>query len=110
MVPESQSAVVARNEIWTDGSACEPYEAGWAREAVVFVRALKSKGRGGTAHLEISPDGMNWVAEGTSFPMPAGENAVTFGKLAHFGNWLRVRTEMPKSRSVTVLVTIHVKA
>ena len=29
-----------RNELWQDAAATEPYEAGWAREAIFFVRAL----------------------------------------------------------------------
>ena len=41
MLPENLTAVVARNESWTGASATEPYEAGWAKEAIVFVRALK---------------------------------------------------------------------
>ena len=65
MLPESQAAVVARNETWTGQAATEPYEAGWAREAIVFVRALKAAGAAGRAHVELSPDGMNWAAEGT---------------------------------------------
>ena len=59
MLPENLTAVVARNESWTAESATEPYEAGWAREAIVFVRALKApKGPLPTARIEISADGM----------------------------------------------------
>ena len=51
--------------------ASEPYEAGWAREAVIFVRALKApKGEQPMARVEISPDGMRWMPEGTEAPMP----------------------------------------
>ena len=110
MVPESQAAVVARNETWTGQAATEPYEAGWAREAIVFVRALKSSGLAGRAHVELSPDGMNWVAEGTTFALPHDANKVTYARLTQFGNWLRIRAELPEGSSVTVVVTIHVKA
>jgi hypothetical protein len=110
MVPESQAAVVARNETWTGQAATEPYEAGWAREAIVFVRALKSAGIAGRAHVELSPDGMNWVAEGTTFALPHDANKVTYARLTQFGNWLRIRAELPEGSSVTVVVTIHVKA
>jgi hypothetical protein len=110
MVPESQAAVVARNETWSGSAATEPYEAGWAREAIVFVRALKSTGMAGRAQVEISPDGMNWVAEGTTFPLPSDSNKVTYARVAQFGNWLRIRAELPQDSSVTVVVTIHVKA
>ena len=40
MLPHNATAVVARNETWTGKSASEPYECGWAREAIVFLRAL----------------------------------------------------------------------
>jgi hypothetical protein len=107
---ESQTAVVARNERWTGAVATEPYEAGWAREAVIFVRALaNAKGKPGRARVEISPDGMRWVAEGTSFPLPTKADAVTFARLAHFGNWLRVTATLPKGAALTVLVTYHLK-
>jgi hypothetical protein len=110
MVPESQAAVVARNETWTGQATTEPYEAGWAREAIVFVRALKSAGIAGRAHVELSPDGMNWVAEGTTFALPHDANKVTYARLTQFGNWLRIRAELPEGSSVTVVVTFHVKA
>ena len=110
MLPESQAAVVARNETWIGQAATEPYEAGWAREAIVFVRALKSSGAAGRAHVELSPDGMNWVSEGTTFALPSDANKVTYARVAQFGNWLRVRAELPEGSSVTVVVTIHAKA
>jgi hypothetical protein len=110
MLPESQSAVVARNETWIGHAETEPYEAGWAREAVIFVRAMNVVGSGGTAHVELSPDGMNWVAEGTSFPLPESTNAVAFARVKEFGNWLRLRVVLPQRSSVTVIVTIHLKA
>jgi hypothetical protein len=111
MLRESQSAVVARNERWAGPVATEPYEAGWASEAVLFVRALKdAEGSPGTARVEISPDGMRWVAEGTAFPLPTRADEVTFARVAHFGNWLRLSADLPDGAAVTVLVTFHLKA
>ncbi len=111
MLPHNVTAVVARNETWTGAAATEPYEAGWAREAVVFVRALKPpKGASPEARIEISADGIRWVADGTRFPMPDREDAVTFARVAHFGNWLRVATDLPDGGEATVLVTLHLKA
>jgi hypothetical protein len=111
MLPHNVTAVVARNETWTGAAATEPYEAGWAREAVVFVRALKApKGTSPEARIEISADGIRWVPEGTRFPMPDREDAVTFARVAHFGNWLRVATDLPDGAQATVLVTMHLKA
>lgn len=111
MLRESQAAVVARNEVWSGSVATEPYEAGWAHEAVLFVRALKDAvGEPGEARVELSPDGMRWVAEGTTFPLPRKTDEVTFARVAHFGTWLRIAADLPEGAAVTVLVTFHLKA
>jgi hypothetical protein len=110
MISESVSAVVERNATWRGSAATEPYEAGWAREAVIFVRALKpATGAPGQARVEISPDGMRWVDEGTYFSLPTRANEVTFARVAHFGTWLRITAELGDAE-VTVLVTLHLKA
>ena len=111
MLPENLTAIVARNETWTGLAATEPYEAGWAREAIVFVRALKApKGPLPTARIEISADGMHWAPEGSEFALPAAENAVTFQRVAHFGGFLRVAASLPEGAEITLLVSLHLKA
>ncbi|EKF18295.1 hypothetical protein [Nitratireductor pacificus] len=107
----STSAIVARNVVWSQRAHSEPYEAGWAENAVIFVRALRDAvGTGGRAHVEISPDGMNWVREGTSFDLPTERNAVSFARVTHFGNWLRLAGEFQNDSAVTLLVTLHLKS
>ncbi|MCP4565509.1 MAG: hypothetical protein GY873_00630 [Bosea sp.] len=111
MLPENLTAVVARNETWTGEAATEPYEAGWAKEAIVFVRALKEpKGQLPKARIEISADGMHWCAEGSQFDLPAAKDAVSFQRISHFGNFLRVAATLPDSAEITLLVTFHLKA
>ncbi len=111
MLPENIIAVVARNEIWTGRAASEPYEAGWAREAVIFVRALKQpKGAQPVARVEISPDGMHWVSEGCEAAMPSGRDGIAVMRVAHFGNWLRVAADFGDGCESAVLVTMHLKA
>ena len=111
MLSESATAVMVRNEVWRGEVVTEPYEAGWAHEAVIFVTAMKNAdGEAGTAHVEISPDGMRWAREGTSFELPLGENRVAFARVRHFGNWLRLAVEMPEGSELRALVTIHAKA
>jgi hypothetical protein len=111
MLPENITLVVGRNECWSGRAATEPFEAGWAREAVIFVRALKEpKGEPPMARIEISPDGMRWVAEGTEVPMPSREGEIAALRVAHFGNWLRVAADYPHGAECTVLVTVHLKA
>ncbi|KKX33038.1 hypothetical protein [Rhizobium sp. LC145] len=111
MLPENITAIVARNERWSGDAASEPYEAGWAREAVFFVRALKDPiGAVPKAWVEISPDGMHWVPEGTEFVMPGELDGIAAARVRHFGNWLRVATRFEEGSECTVLVTVHLKA
>lgn len=111
MLPENLTAIVARNETWTGESATEPYEGGWAKEAIVFVRALRlPKGKLPQARIEISADGMHWVPEGSVFALPSAKDAVTFQRVAHFGNFLRVAVSLPDGAEIVVLVTLHLKA
>jgi hypothetical protein len=110
MLRESTTAVITRNETWRGLAASEPYEAGWAREAIVFIRTLKPPvGTPGSARIEISPDGMHWAHEGTSLPLPREADVVTFARVRHFGNWLRVAADLPEGAEVVVLVTVHLK-
>jgi hypothetical protein len=106
-VRESTTAVVARGERFGAGDATEPYEAGWAAEAVVFLLGMDS-GEDGHAAVQVSPDGINWVDEGTTVPMP-GDGAVTFGRLGHFGNWIRIVADLPEGATRRLHVTFHFK-
>lgn len=111
MLPENITAVVVRNERWTGSQASPPYEAGWAHEAIIFVRALtQPEGATPQARVEISADGMHWMDEGTTFPMPSDANQVTGARVKHFGNFIRISTTYEPGAECTVLVAFHVKA
>ncbi|MGH6860147.1 MAG: hypothetical protein ACRECY_07825, partial [Phyllobacterium sp.] len=106
MLPENITAVIARNERWSGNAASEPYEAGWAREAVFFLRAIKQPvGSPPIAWVEISPDGMHWVREGTEFRIPSERDGIAVARLSGFGGWLRVATRFEAGAECTVLVT-----
>jgi hypothetical protein len=109
---ESTTAVLVRGDTWQGAFASEPYEAGWAREAVIFVRLLKLQGDPGGAEVsvDVPADGMHWAAEGSRVRVPARAGEVAFAKVAHFGNWLRVSGRMPEGASGQALVTVHLKA
>ena len=68
------TAVIERNRSWKGAFETEPYEAAWAGEAIFYVRALEANDvpEGTPARVQISPDGMRWCDEGTSFPLPTG--------------------------------------
>ena len=111
MLPENITAVIARNERWNGDAVSEPYEAGWAHEAVFFIRALKAPvGAAPKGWVEISPDGMHWVREGTEFTMPDEQDSIAVARIKSFGNWLRVATRFADGAECTVLVTLHLKA
>jgi hypothetical protein len=110
MLPESTLAIVARNERWSGTAATEPYECGWAREAMLFVRALEAEGAPGRARVQVAPDGMHWVDEGTAMPLPSRVGESTMAKVAGFGGFLRLVAELPPGSTLTVIVSLHLKA
>lgn len=111
-LPESTTAVIVRGETWQSVFASEPYEAGWAKEAVAFVRLLKLTGdpKDARVTVEISADGMHWAADGAAAKVPSHVGEVTVAKIAHFGNWLRVTGRLPEGCVCQALVTLHLKA
>lgn len=111
MLRESHNAVVARNEEWAGSVATEPYEAGWAVEAIIFVRALAVEGELGFVEfrVQISPDGMHWANEGTRFRVPWQRDAMTFCRVSHFGAWLRITADLPAGVVLKPLVTFSLK-
>lgn len=81
----------------------QPYEAGWADEAIFFIAVEKLSGRDAelSAAVEISHDGVHWVREGT-LSDPIVKEGLHFLRVRHFGNWLRlncsIRGESPVFR------------
>jgi hypothetical protein len=110
-VKKSYTTVLERNRRWTDIFATEPWEAAWASEAIFFVRALKVEDdlQDAVARIQISPDGIWWCDEGSQFTLPAQENAVAFGRVAHFGGWLRIVGQIPPGAAVTVITYLVLK-
>jgi nitrogen fixation protein FixH len=108
---ESTTAILARNETWSGTVATEPYEAGWASELLIFVRALHAGAAAGAkARVQISPDGIRWADEGTTVQVPERQDEVQFTRLRHFGNWVRLVATLPDNAKVRVMVTLHAKA
>jgi hypothetical protein len=111
MLRESTTMVVERNTAWHGAFATEPCEAPWASEAIFFIRALGVRGPGGgTARVQLSPDGMHWCDEGTTIVLPARVDEVTFARARHFGGWLRLVGETPVGTAITVIVYLTLKA
>lgn len=106
-----QASAVERRITVTQDFASHPMEAGWASEALFFLIVEQVSGASAVleAAVEISVDGINWIPEGTVFSriQAPGHYAV---KVAHFGNWLRVRGKITGTGPEFLLsVHLHLK-
>jgi hypothetical protein len=110
-VRRSTTAVLERGTPLGAEFATEPYEAGWASEALVFLRLVDAPpGTTVESRLQLSPDGMHWVDAGTTLPLLSGDDDLVFGRLREFGNWLRVAgTVSPAGAEARVLIYLVVK-
>ena len=111
MTNSSYNAIVERNSVWKGPFETEPYECGWAKEAIFYIRALNlaaPTGSPGIIKVQISPDGIRWIDEGSAFALPGAEDQISFCRVAHFGNWLRVIGDT-NGAELKVLVTLSLK-
>jgi len=109
---ESHTTLIERNRTWEGAFETEPYETAWAAEAIFFIRALAAVGLSGplAARVQISPDGMHWCDEGATAPLPTADQPLTFGRVSHFGGWLRLAGELPPGASMKVIVYLVLKS
>jgi hypothetical protein len=112
MLPESYTAIIARGEDWVHGSTTEPYEASWAHEATIFIRALEPNNLGSDARarVQISLDGMHWADEGTSIKIPKALEEPSFVRLQHFSHYIRLIVDMQPDESAFVLASLSLKS
>jgi hypothetical protein len=104
----SYTAVLERGEPLAGEWATEPYEAGWASEALFFVRLLEAPATAGiTARVQLSPDGMRWVDEGTA--LPELRDGLAFARVREFGNWLRLAGTVSGADQVRALIYLTLK-
>jgi len=96
---------------WNGTFETEPYEAGWASEAIYFVRILEKDGQVGRGHAkpQISPDGMHWRDEGTLMGFQESKE-VAYVRVARFGNYLRLVGELPPGTTAKVIVYLTLKS
>lgn len=108
---EAYTAVVVQGETWSGTMQSEPYEAPWASEAIVFLRLLDGTTTPGgiEARVQISADAIHWVDEGTTVAIPSGRE-VTFAKVRHFGQYLRLVATLPDGVSCMLLATLSLKS
>ena len=105
----AHTVVLERNTPLQGEFATEPYEVGWATQAVMFIDTLDALESDWSAHVEISPDGIRWC-EIDSKSFSVNRYGLTSIRIRHFGSWLRVRL-VPTAPSDTarVLITLSLK-
>ncbi len=110
MLRRSHTFVLELNGEWRGRFASEPYEAGWATEAIVFIRTLDACAlpADGSARVQISPDGLHWCDEGSIVRLPA-PGQMSYCRLSHFGGWLRLAGELPEGSWIKVIAYIAAK-
>lgn len=101
------TTVVEQRKDFTDRLDTHPTEAAWAAEAIFFMTVEKVSGKDAAmkAKVQISPDGVNWMDEGTAFDLIT-EKGQYFVKVKHFGGWLRLSGSV-KGEDAIFNLTIH---
>ena len=109
MIRQNYTAVVERNTTFSGAFASEPYECGWAGEAIFFIRKLEASGAvaGTVVRVQISPDGMHWCDEGTTLRLT--DAPVDFVRVKHFGNWLRIAGTLTEGASLRAIIALALK-
>jgi hypothetical protein len=99
-----QITVLERRQKIADGFSTEPYECAWASEAIFFVETDNVEGEGLDACVQISPDGVRWIDEGTCVTLIQIDHF--FLRVRHFGGWLRLTFSGSGSVEVTVRLAL----
>ncbi len=101
------TVVLERMKSFSSSFETEPYETGWASEAMFFIRVHELSGKDVTfdAKVQVSVDGIEWIDEGTNFPI-INKPGNCFIKVSHFGGWLRLRN-MITGKEPNLKLTIH---
>ena len=87
--------VLERLKDFTGGFFTEPFEAGWATEALFFIRLHSIEGKDDPtirAKVQISADGIEWIDRGIEFPK-ISEVGNYYIDVDRFGGFLRLALE-----------------
>lgn len=100
------TSVVELRQPFTGTVASEPYECGWADEAIFFITAEEEGAEFDEIDLQvqISADGIRWISEGTQARL-AGPGLAAC-RVSHFGGWLRVSGSI-RGRSKRAVVSVR---
>lgn len=99
------TVVLERFACFHEDFTTEPYETGWADEAMFFIRVHEiDKDTKIRSFAQISVDGLVWLDEGTRFQV-IDKIGDYFVKVKDFGGWLRLNNLVFGNSSCKV--TIH---
>lgn len=84
----SATTLVERRRVLTAETGTHPYEAGWAGEALFFVRTSGDHPEL-TIRPQVSPDGIDWLDHGDAVTLPADRELAKVG-MTQFGMWIRL--------------------
>jgi hypothetical protein len=105
-------ASAVERRIWIDSSlASHPMEGGWASEALFFliVEEVEGPETALDVRVQLSPDGINWIDEGTQFEAIT-KPGTYFVRVREFGTWLRVAGSITgEGARAKVSVHLHLK-
>jgi hypothetical protein len=104
----SATTLVERRTVLTADYGTHPYEAGWASEALFFVRT-NGDHPALTVRPQVSPDGIDWLDHGDAVRLPADAGLAKIG-MAHFGTWIRLLiVGASEAQPATVFVHLALK-
>ena len=107
---KSFTAVLEKNAKFTADFATEPYEVGWASEALWFIRVLEMSDNATlSVYPQISPDGLIWCDKGVKSLAIQVSGLHSFAS-RNFGHWLRLQCKLGgKNPMVKVLIYLSLK-
>jgi hypothetical protein len=110
MIRQAYLSILARNASWSGEWACEPCESGWASEAIFFVRVLHAdpRARAALARVQLSPDGLHWIDEGSTQAIGTDPGLYSI-RVRHFGGWLRLAGRTEGEGEIRVVCYLHLK-
>ncbi len=107
----SFTAVIERNATHTESFVLEPYECGWASEALWFIKVIEVTGKDTSIKVrgEISPDGLFWCDSGKE-ALKITKTGLYPLSLRDFGHWLRLTCTLKgKKPKVKLMIYLSLK-
>ncbi len=100
----SATTLVERRTVLTGDYGTHPYEAGWAVEALFYVRT-EGPHPTLTIQAQVSPDGVDWLDRGAPVVLASDRSLVDL-ELYGFGTWIRLFVAGSTSEQPTTL-SVH---